>query len=182
MTAIPLSPVAHVGIIPAYKVGVDAVQSSMEEVFGCRARESVQEKKGSRKVHILPPLRTPGGGKSDGGPGEGVLAGGGSDRVIETDDDADHSKRLEETGNFSQVSFEACYAFETQNPIQVPRKTNIVRENLYLFLMVHFVLRGTQVTSRTRYLMRCMERGVAPRAHIIIRKTHTTKVRYSILK
>lgn len=33
-----------------------------------------------------------------------------------------------------------------------------------------------KVTSRTRYLMRCMEANIAPRAHIIIRKTHTTKV------
>lgn len=33
-----------------------------------------------------------------------------------------------------------------------------------------------QITSRTKYLVRCMERNVAPRAHVIIRKTHTTKV------
>eukprot|EP00903_Cladosiphon_okamuranus_P020889 g19182.t1 len=32
------------------------------------------------------------------------------------------------------------------------------------------------LTSRTRYLVRCMENNVAPRAHVIIRKTHTTKV------
>ncbi|CAM9877744.1 unnamed protein product [Scytosiphon promiscuus] len=33
-----------------------------------------------------------------------------------------------------------------------------------------------QITSRTKYLVRCMECNVAPRAHVIIRKTRTTKV------
>lgn len=109
MTAIPLSPVAHVGIIPAYKAGVDAVQSSMEEVFGSRAHESVQDNnKGTRKAHLLPPLGAPaaGGGRSDGGAGEGVRRvseGGGSDGDGETKDDADRLKRLEEAGSFSQV-------------------------------------------------------------------------------
>lgn len=33
-----------------------------------------------------------------------------------------------------------------------------------------------KTTSRTKYLVRCMEANIAPRAHVIIRKTHTTKV------
>lgn len=132
MTAIPLSPVTHVGIIPAYKAGVDAVQSSMEEVFGSRARESVREKKGTRKAHLLPPLGTPpAGGKSDGGSEEGVrggLAGEGSGGDRETKDDTDRSKRLEEAGSFSQVrdiSYRMCLAFSTQKSrIKVPSKTD----------------------------------------------------------
>ncbi|CAM9396635.1 unnamed protein product [Pylaiella littoralis] len=33
-----------------------------------------------------------------------------------------------------------------------------------------------EVTSRTKYLVRCMEHNIAPRAHVIIRKTYTTQV------
>lgn len=38
-------------------------------------------------------------------------------------------------------------------------------------------LSSSQVTSRTKYLVRCMEHNMAPRAHVIIRKTYTTQVR-----
>lgn len=106
MTSIPLTPVVDFEVVPGYKAGVDAVQSSMEEVFGSQSHELVQEKKATRKSHLLPPLRTPGGRKSDedteGGSG-GVSAEGGSEKDNDSKGEEDRKKRLEEAGSFAQV-------------------------------------------------------------------------------
>ncbi|CAM9155601.1 unnamed protein product, partial [Hapterophycus canaliculatus] len=117
MSLISLS--SHVGAIPAYKAGMDAVTLGSDETLD-EIEHQVQEaeRKGKNRPHQLPPLATAAAG-NDGGTG-GLKCGASAEDMGAI---ADH-----------------------------------------------------HITSRTKYLVRCMECNVAPRAHVIIRKTHTTKV------
>ncbi|CAM9361361.1 unnamed protein product, partial [Ectocarpus sp. 12 AP-2014] len=132
MSMIPLTPLDHMGALPAYQAGLDAINiEDMEQALHEKAARtniygnSAKPEKTTR--HQLPPLATKAaaGWQSESG-----------DRGSGVDEGDEHEREL-------------AKALENDD---------------------------RQITSRTKYLVRCMERNVAPRAHVIIRKTHTTKV------
>ncbi|CAM9314633.1 unnamed protein product, partial [Ectocarpus fasciculatus] len=132
MSMIPLTPLDHMGALPAYQAGLDAIniekmEQSLHEKAARINMDCNYSKAEKTPQHQLPPLATT---AAAGGHSESGHRGSGADEGDE------HEHKLEK-------------ALESD---------------------------GRQITSRTKYLVRCMERNVAPRAHVIIRKTHTTKV------
>ncbi|CAN0284943.1 unnamed protein product [Ectocarpus sp. 6 AP-2014] len=132
MSMIPLTPLDHMGALPAYQAGLDAIniEDTEQALHEKAARTNIDinsDKPDKTTPHKLPPLATTAAAGWQSEPG---------DNGSGVDEGDEHERKMSK---------------DLEND-------------------------DRQMTSRTKYLVRCMERNVAPRAHVIIRKTHTTKV------
>lgn len=104
MSFIPLTPLDHVGAIPAYKAGIDAMQLGLESEI--RMPTAKNENGPGREKHItgmedaktnnqLPPLAIPSGVESSGESGQTVGRG--------PEGNGDQPSSLEEAGGVLQV-------------------------------------------------------------------------------
>lgn len=208
MSMIPLTPLDHMGALPAYQAGLDAINiEEMEQALHEKAARtnmdgnSAKPEKTTR--HQLPPFATTaaaGGQSESGNRGSGVDEGDERERkmakALENDDRQVRDSWTQEglislpLPSRNNVAGVVCRRVadpeETIATEYFPSTTEFCRLGmaskayacrclLFISLFFYSSLR-LQITSRTKYLVRCMERNVAPRAHVIIRKTHTTKV------
>lgn len=87
VSLISLAPADHVGAIPAYKAGLDAVSLDSDESLDDIDNQVQEERKGRHRQHQLPPLATAGNSRGIGG-----LKGEASGEDLEAQDGepADH--------------------------------------------------------------------------------------------